>query len=261
MKLERNGIIAIAFGVTFAILLLFNIFTSGFKLEIKGILVSIYFAVWVGAVTFVILTFIIPFLTVWKVERKKGKSGSGTSGGPISTPFKSPRSGLPVRERILAYVTERRREDGLPAPEPLHPSRTSGSSSGSPSVTAVPGPSMGTVSRAVTSSDNELSGNSDFGDLPLPDDFESSDDISDSGDLPGLDDDFGSIDGISGGDDIPSDFGDDNSGFLGQDGEDVSLDGDASNSASEPFSDDGLPGLMEILILILANLILWGMIP
>ncbi len=212
MKLERNSIIAIAFGVTLAILLLFNILTSGFRLELKGILVSIYFAIWVGAVIFVILTFIVPFIQTRKEEKNKAKASTSTGSGISSTPFKSPRSSLPIKERIVAYVTERRREDGLPVPEPLRPSRPAASTTGASASRTVAAEQPSVV--ASVPSGGSSSGE-DLGELPLPDDFGSVDASGEAGSLPGFDDEFGGLDEFGGGDEISSDFGDDNSGLLG----------------------------------------------
>jgi hypothetical protein len=242
MKLERNGIIAIVFGITFAILLLFNFLTSGFRFELKGILVSIYFAVWIGAVTFVLFTFVIPFIKVRKEEKKKAKTT--TFSGVTAAPFKSPRSGLPIRERITTYVTERRREDGLPAPEPLKPARpVSGAVASAAIATGVAtAGSAHSVSPKVQ--EPSVSGNEDLGELPLPDDFGSVESSGETGELPGLDDDFGSFDELEGGDEITSDFGDDNSNLLGDDGGSQPIE-PAMNTPAASASDDlegGLPG-------------------
>ena len=253
MKLERNGIVAIIFVITFVILLLFSLLTSGFRLDIKGIFVAIYFAVWVGAVAFVILTFVLPYLSDRKKEKKRAKAGSSHSGGGTPAPFRSPRSGLPVRERIVTYVAERRREDGLSAPEPLRPSRTvTSGSAGMPSagashrVVAVSG-SASQVSPVDRISPEipeapRVSGNDDLGDLPLPDDFGSVDESdSDMGGLPGLDDDFDDLDGFGGGDEMPSDLNDDNSGLLGDFG-DIHSAPEPVSAPSPVMSDGELPG-------------------
>jgi len=241
MKLERNGIIAIVFGITFAILLLFNFLTSGFRLELKGILVSIYFAVWIGAVTFVLFTFVIPFIKVRKEEKKKVKTT--TFSGVTAAPFKSPRSGLPIRERITTYVTERRREDGLPAPEPLKPARPASSAVASSVIAAGAAVSGSAHSASSKVQEPSVLGNEDLGELPLPDDFGSVDSSGETGELPGLDDDFGSFDELDGGDEITSDFGDDNSNLLGDDG--GSQPTEPADTPAVSASDDlegGLPG-------------------
>ncbi|WP_319578371.1 hypothetical protein [uncultured Methanospirillum sp.] len=246
MKLERNSIIAIVFGITLAILLLFNLVTSGFKLDLKGVLVSIYFAVWAGAVTFVLFTFILPFIKTRKEEGKKAKGGTKPGATPV--PFKSPRSGLPVRERITAYVTERRREDGLPAPEPLRPARPA---SGTVVTAAAAGAAAAGMAVSAAASAPEVSGSDsgEMGDLPLPDDFGSVESEGDAGELPGLDDDLGGFDDFEGGDEfgggdeMPPDFGDDNSGLLGDDGgAAMAAPSEPAEAPAESLSDGGLPG-------------------
>ncbi|HWQ64681.1 MAG TPA: hypothetical protein VN429_09730 [Methanospirillum sp.] len=238
MKLERNSIIAIVFGVTLAILLLFNIVTSGFKVELKGILVSVYFAIWVAAVAFVLFTFVIPYINTRKEEKKKGKPGTH---GATPPPYKSPRSGLPVRERITAYVTERRREDGLPAPEPLRPARPVASEAPVSAAAAKAAAAKMVVSPAASPVQPVTSANSsDLGDLPLPDDFGSGESVDEAGDLPGLDDDFGEMDEFGGGEEMSPDFGDDNSGLLADDGMTVSS--DIPESPVESGSAGDLPG-------------------
>lgn len=241
MKLERNGIVAIAFGVTFAFLLLFNLLTSGFRLEIKGLFVAIYFAIWVGAVSFVILTFIIPFLKERKKTGKKSKTGAGTAAVSPSIPFKSPRSGLPVRERIIAYVAERRHEEGLPAPEPLTPSRPPSSGAGTAFSSVAGAPSHERVSKGPAAPAIAGSGGSDLGDLPLPDGFGSVDESGDMGALPGLDDDLGGLDEFGVGDEMPADFGDDNSGLLGDEGG-LASEETVPEPSSDSISEGGLPG-------------------
>ena len=244
MKLERNGIVVALFGITFVILLLFSFLTSGFKFDIKGIFVAIYFAVWIAAVAFVLLTFILPFLSERKKEAKVKKTGTGPATGAIPTPFKSPRSGLPVRERIALYVAERRREDGLPAPEPLHPSRAGSSAMGKqpsapPSAAAAAIPSSGTapVSSAGRMEDNEL-----LGDIPLPDDFGSVDASSgDMGTLPGLEDDFGDLGEFGGSDDMPPDFSEETSSVFIADSSDT-VRAPPKSPTSEDLPDGGLPG-------------------
>ncbi|PKL59713.1 MAG: hypothetical protein CVV33_06425 [Methanomicrobiales archaeon HGW-Methanomicrobiales-4] len=249
MKLERNGIVAIIFVITFVILLFFSYLTSGFLLEVKGILVAIYFSVWVVAVVFVVLTFVFPYLADRKKVKDAKKAGS-SSGAGVPVPFKSPRSGLPVRERIVAYVTERRREDGLSAPEPLRPSRTVSSDSvrtagAGASQRVIPGsgitPMVSGVSPDLSGKGTESTGD-DMGDLPLPDDFGSVDDSSgDMGSLPGLDDDFGDLGGFGGGDEMPPDFDGDNSGLLG-DSDGIQSDSEPVSASYSDMSDGELPG-------------------
>jgi hypothetical protein len=213
MKLERNGIVLISVVCTLLILMLFNLLTSGSVSDIKGIFIALYFSIWVGAAVFVISTYFIPFIRDYQKNAKK-KAPTQTKTQATPTPFRSPRSSLPLRERIAAYVAERRKEDGLQAPQPLRPSQTVPSGS-------VPSGSTGRVSRVTAplsgsqkqSEAVQISQTSDdLGDLPLPDDFGS---VGDSGDalgtLPGLDeemDNFGDF-----GDEVPTESGGIEAGF------------------------------------------------
>jgi hypothetical protein len=222
MKLERNGIVAIIFVVTFVLLIVLSFLTSGFRLDLKGIFIAVYFSVWISAVAFVVFTFVLPYMADRKKVKKTAKIGS-TSGIRSTTPpphFKSPRSGLPVRERIVAYVAERRREDGLSAPEPLRPSRTVSSVSAGPAgATASQRVMVGSgsqISSATSGGSVGLSGSGTtsggdvMDDLPLIDEFGPVDDSSgDMGSLPGLDDDLGDLNEFGGGDDngLLGDFG------------------------------------------------------
>lgn len=247
MKLERNAIVALTAGATFVLLLLFHLFTSGFIFNIKDFFVSIYFAIWVGALAFVIFTFIIPYIQERKKRVKAAKPGTGP--GVTPAPFKSPRSGMPVRERIVAYVAERRKEDGLPAPEPLRPSRTVAPPSSSSARAAAPAVSMPVAAavQSVQAPAAATSSGDDMGDLPLPDDFGSVDSGSDDlGSLPGLDDDFGGMDEFGGSDDISSGLDGDNAGLL--DGDEESVSAPVSDDLpSGGLSDDGLPAFDDDL--------------
>ena len=122
-------------------------------------------------------------------------------------PVQSPRSNLPLRDRIREYVAERRKEDGLPVPEPLRPSRSttsSGASSSSGSSGGYVPVAAGTAGAAAAVAGTAISEGE--GDLPLPDDFdeggsadlfgdEFSEDEEGEASLPGIeDDDFGSFD-------------------------------------------------------------------
>jgi len=241
------------------ILLLFSLLTSGFGFDIKGIFVALYFAVWIAAVVFVVMTYIIPMI---KDRQKKAKNQvkKGSTGVVSPPPFKSPRSGLPLRDRVAAYVAERRKEDGLQTPQPLRPSRTvssksGGSSSGYQAGTSTPSSisassSAGIAGAAVSSLAPEpcVTGTGgigeDLGDLPLPDDFGSVDDAGTGMDsLPGLDGDIDDLSGFDGGGDITDDFVvddgiDDTGGFPEE---------PVSGSSSQDFSGGELPGLDDDL--------------
>lgn len=235
MKLEKNGIVAATFVICFVVLLLFSLLTSGFRVDIKGIVVAIYFSLWVAAAAFVILTFIIPFIQEKREEQKTKKTQPGQGPGAVPTPFRSPRSGLPVRERIAAYVAERRREDGLPAPEPIRPSRAGTGVAQSPAESV-----SASVAPAVTSAGDAEGG--DLGNIPLPDDFGTMDGTSgDMGSLPGLDDDdLGDLGGFSEDDDLSGGYGDAGPGSAPEIGEDLEL--PSPSSPADDLPDGGLPG-------------------
>jgi uncharacterized membrane protein len=243
MKLGKNSIVAITFVVTFVILLLFSLLTSGFRVDIKGIFVAVYFAVWIAAVIFVLLTFIVPFVQE-KMKESKGKVKTAGKGGAAATapiPFKSPRSNLPVRERIASYVAERRKEDGLSAPEPLRPSRTGASkaaarpsSSGSVKAAVVSPPS------APASGDLAPSGSDDLGGIPLPDDFGSlGESHGEMGGLPGLEGDFDDLGGFGSDDDLSSGFRSESPGLADELPEEPAI--PAALPSSDDLSDGGLP--------------------
>lgn len=238
MKLEKNGIVAIAFVVTFVILLLFSFLTPGSGFDLKGIFVAAYFAVWIAAATYVILTFIVPFVREKMQETRTKKAGTGSAAGIPPTPFRSPRSNLPVRDRIASYVAERRREDGLPTPVPLRPSKTGASQAGG--LASAPRTAAATpVAAAMAPADG--AGGDDLGDIPLPDDFGSVDDDSSAGmgSLPGLEDDLDDL-GFGGSDEMGSDFGAEPGGFSDQIDEEI---GDQPLSVPpDDLSDGGLPG-------------------
>lgn len=186
------------------VLLLVFYFTTGFQSGIKDIIGAVYFSLWVTAMMGLWLYIIQPYMK----GRPKKRDQKGSVSEPIkSMPVQSPRSNLPLRDRIREYVAERRKEDGLPVPEPLRPSRSttssgasssSGSSGGYVPVAAATAGAAAAVAGAAISEGE--------GDLPLPDDFdeggsadlfgdEFSEDEEGEASLPGIeDDDFGSFD-------------------------------------------------------------------
>jgi hypothetical protein len=205
MKVEKKLLMIITFLGALVVLLLIFYLTTGFQSGIKDLIGSVYFSLWVTAVMGLWLYIIDPYLK----ERPKKKDKKGTGSEPVKTaPVQSPRSNLPLRDRIREYVAERRKEEGLPVPEPLRPSRSStssgaGSSSGS-STGYVPVAAAATAGAAVAGAGAAVSaGDSD---LPLPDDFDESgaadlfgdeypEDEEGEASLPGIeDDDFGSFD-------------------------------------------------------------------
>lgn len=195
MKVEKKLLMIITFiGALVALLLAFYFFT-GFQSGIKDLISAIYFALWIAALTGLWLYFIQPYLEGRPKKKDKKETASVTS---QSIPVQSPRSNLPLRDRIREYVAERRKEEGLPVPEPLRPSRKEVSagagttSVSSPSSVSVP-VSAQSVEVAVDEAGEDeamidpVAGESD---LPLPDDFDENG-VS----LPGIDeDDFDSYD-------------------------------------------------------------------
>ncbi|HWQ65944.1 MAG TPA: hypothetical protein VN372_03620 [Methanospirillum sp.] len=233
MKVGRNGIVAITFLIVFGMLFLVTLVNSGFQPDLKGILVVVYYSVWAAAFAFIIVTFIIPYIQEYQKNRRTEKPQSRSSSGIVHTkpPVRSAHEGLPLRERITEYVAERRREDGLPVPQPLRPSRTpsspAGGRSGSGSFQTPPAHNLGATSAFTPGASESFSdGGHSAGDLPLPDDFGSNfddsmddDHIHDSstgvgsihsdGSLPGLDDDvLPGIEDFGGDDDLFSGSGD-----------------------------------------------------
>ena len=241
MKLERNGIVLITFVCTFVILLLFSLMTSGSLFDIKGIFIALYFSVWVGAFFFVLMTFVIPYIREHKkTAKKKAKPASQPSITP--PPFRSPRSGLPLRERITAYVAERRKEDGLQPPEPLRPSQkvpsgtVSSSSARRTGSVIAPPPVSGSRGTSVQTG----SGGDDLGDLPLPDDLGSVDDAGDNlGSLPGLDGDMDDLGDF--GDEISSGPDDDTGGIPADNRGGAVSSGTLSPSSAQQGSEAVLP--------------------
>ena len=227
-----------------------------------------YFAVWVTAVVGMWLFGIQPYLK----DRKKAKSEQKT---PVSVQktvsVPSPRSNLPLRDRIREYVAERRKEEGLPVPEPLRPSRSAGPSAARPGSAKTVSSGFAAGVTGAAPAVVSAASSSDEGDLPLPDDFdehgpgelfgdEFPDEAADDSSLPGIgEDDFGSYDdtGIderpmteSG--DLPDFDGDLEPDMSDSDlsgGMDYAEDGGAvpemlpDDDGGSGLSDDGLPDL------------------
>jgi len=126
MKISRNAIVLFCSVVTFIILLLVAA-VQGTLFELQSILVAVFFAGWVALLVFCIFTLVLPRVRAAQKASRKQKSQSRATAPPPAEeiPKRSPRSNLPVRERISAYVEERRREEGIPAPALLRPTRSS----------------------------------------------------------------------------------------------------------------------------------------
>ena len=189
MKVEKKLLMIITFiGALVALLLAFYLFT-GFHTGIKDLISAIYFALWITALTALWLYFLQPYLEGRPKKKDKKEAASVTA---QSIPVQSPRSNLPLRDRIREYVAERRKEEGLPFPEPLRLSRREVSagaettSVSSPSSVSVPVSAQSVVVAVDEAGENEtmiapVAGESD---LPLPDDFDENG-VS----LPGIDED------------------------------------------------------------------------
>ncbi len=206
MNVEKKQQMGIVFvGALFALLSVFYLIT-GFKSGIKDVVGAVYFALWVTAVMGVWIYLIQPYLK----ERPKKQLKSTTIEPEKAIPIQSPRANLPLRDRIREYVAERRKEENLPIPEPLRPSRSSLAHAASTSSTPSSGGYGATSAPLIESAEEEITSTtaSGEGDLPLPDDFEEEgspdlfgEEYSEEGtetSLPGLDDeDFGSYEDTS----------------------------------------------------------------
>jgi hypothetical protein len=132
MKISRNILVLSSFIITFAILMIVFAVTGRFfePAPMKALLIATYFAGWVAFFVFCVCVFFpkvqaagglsAMFHGTHKIQEEQEKSESFTPEEEIQK--RSPRSELPVRERIAAYVMERRREEGIPAPSPLYQS-------------------------------------------------------------------------------------------------------------------------------------------
>lgn len=246
MKLEKNLLMVITFVASLLVLLLVFYILTRFASGLKDMIGAIYFALWITALMGLWLYIIQPYLK----DRKKKKPVKGAAREiqkPVTVP--SPRSNLPLRDRIREYVAERRKEEGLPVPEPLRPSRSTGSAGASASRSGSSGGygvSAGTVAAAASTATVASMPGADEGDLPLPDDFDEAgggdlfgEDFSDNGaddtSLPGIgDDDFGSYDD-TGVDEKPVTESGDLPDFEGDLDDDMS-ESDFSDSLTDDFS-------------------------
>lgn len=193
-------------GITFIgaliVLLLAFYFITGYQSGFKDVIGAIYFALWITGLMGFWLYIIQPYLK----ERPKKKTVTGTA-SPVQRPgpVPSPHSNLPLRDRIREYVAERRKEEDLPAPKPLRPSKITTSPK---KTSAGSDPSGGVVPMAAataTVTDGSVVSVQDEGVLPLLDDFDEArsedlfgDEFTDEEEgtsLPGIEDeDFGLYD-------------------------------------------------------------------
>ena len=249
MKISHNIIAFFSFVAIFILLLIVAVVRGTlFEPSLnKSIVVSIFFAAWFALLVLCALSYGIPKLRVApKNSRNQPYQKSVTSLPPTDErPRPSPRSDLPVRERISAYVEERRREEGIPAPVLLRPPRTTG----------VVVPAVSNIAQSMKSADGFF----DDDDLELdsmgpegmvsPDDF----DLGDSFDSDEEDFEFGNredppdnnLPGLDGDPDTGSDTLDNNFDDFGDVGGDsFEASGgdelmDTDNSGNETGSLDG----------------------
>lgn len=261
MKIEKKLLMIITFIGALIVLLLGFYLTTGFQSGIKDMIGAVYFSLWITAVMGLWLYIIHPYLK--GRPKKKGQTDQGSE--PVKAmPVQSPRSHLPLRDRIREYVAERRKEEGLPVPEPLCPSRSTisagaGSSSRPPSSGYVP--AAAAAGSAVSAA--SVAGAGEDGDLPLPDDFdengspdlfgdEFTEDEEEETSLPGIgDDEFGSYDDtgvdeqpVTESGDLP-DFEGDLNPDMSDSGLGDSLDDDFSDTGEEPGETDQSSGLSD----------------
>ncbi len=245
MKLEKGGITAAVFVGSLVILLAAAYIFSGFRPGTQTLIAVVYFAIWITLLTFLWFSVISPAIAEL---RKRKKTAAPVQAEP-DLPKPSPRAHLPLRERIQQYVAERRREDGLPAPEPLRPSRPAGTTAAATARAAAPAAAAGTAVAA---------GAADEGELPLPDDFDSGlgegeglPGLEGGDELPGLDEEPGAGEELPGLPDLDEDMSfdeagvedggvsDDLSGDLSGGDFDDEISFDAGEAVSEPVADDG----------------------
>ncbi len=261
MKIEKKLLMIITFIGALIVLLLGFYLTTGFQSGIKDMIGAVYFSLWITAVMGLWLYIIHPYLK----GRPKKKGQTDHASEPVKAmPVQSPRANLPLRDRIREYVAERRKEEGLPVPEPLRPSRSTtsagaGSSSRPPSSGYVPAAVAAGPAAAAAS----VAGAGGDGDLPLPDDFdengspdlfgdEFTQDEEEETSLPGIgDDEFGSYDDTGVDEQPVTESGDlpDFEGDLEPDMSDTglgdSLDDDFSDTGEEPGETDQSGGLSD----------------
>jgi len=247
MKIEKKLLMVITFIGAFIVLLLAFYLTTGFQSGIKDMIGAVYFSLWITAVMGLWLYIIQPYLK----GRPKKKGRTDLASEPVKPmPVQSPRSNLPLRDRIREYVAERRKEEGLPVPEPLRPSgSTTSMDAGSPSRSSSSGYAPAAASAGSTSSAVSVAGTAGDGELPLPDDFDENGSSDLFGDeftedeegetsLPGIgDDEFESYDD-TGGDEQPVTESGDLPDFEG-DLEPDMTDSGLGDSLDDDFSDTG----------------------
>lgn len=242
MKIEKKLLMIITFIGALVILLLAFYFVTGFDSGIKDIIGALYFAIWITALAGLWLYFLKPYLDERPKKKEKKDTQTVTS---QSIPVQSPRSNLPLRDRIREYVSERRKEDGLPVPEPLRPSGASSPAgrASSPFSGQVEGHvpvSMPSVTVGEEEMEDFAPGEGE-GDLPLPDDFDDNGTGDLFGDDSGEEDNGVSLPGIGdeGLDSLDNDIGDEEP--VTESGDLPDFEGDLEPDMSDSGLDD-LPG-------------------
>lgn len=256
MKIDKKLLLIITFVGALVVLLLVFFLTTGFSPGIKDYISAVYFAIWITAAMGMWLYGIQPYLE----DRKKAKeSKKAPSVAQKVAPMPSPKSGLPLRDRIREYVTERRKEEGLPVPEPLLPSKAGGGAA--PVKTAkgtgsASGAAMGAAAVSGVVAGGAAAASGGEGDLPLPDDFDEAgggdvfgDEFpeEEGGSLPGLGDEgLGSFDEEGGEPSLPG-LGDEELGSFDEEGGEPSLPGlgdeDFGSFDEGEGGESSLPGL------------------
>jgi len=190
MKLTRNAMVLFTFVAVFVIILVIAA-VQGTLFEpslVKSILVAVFFAGWFALLAFCLFSLVIPRVRAATMN-SRNQNKQRRAMYPLPTdemPMRSPRSNLPVRERISTYVEERRREEGISAPALLRPTRS----------TQVVAPAASHITQSVNSTEElpGIDGDLDLGGMG-PEGTVDADDF-------GLDDSFDSGGGDSGFDSI-----------------------------------------------------------
>ncbi|MDR2855331.1 MAG: hypothetical protein LBV40_04150 [Methanomicrobiales archaeon] len=204
MKIPRNILVLSSFVVTFVTILIATAVAGTFfqPTPMKALLIAAYFAGWVALFVFCICAFLPPkeeitgevaaMLLGTHKERETQKKSESFPSPAEEIKNRSPHSELPVRERIAAYVMERRREEGIPAPVPLFQSSVEEKRGTFPGSFSPPGVASVAAASYVTSFMNDTKAFSGFGGDPevdpIPDivgEIRSNDDAYDFLDLNG----------------------------------------------------------------------------
>jgi len=128
MKISRNIIVISCFVAVFIIQLIYAAVRGTlFKPSLPiFIVIAVFFAGLFALLTYCIFTLVVPRVRTAKRDQENQRRVTTVTTPPPTEalPKRSPRSELPVRDRISAYVAERRREEGISAPPLLRPPKT-----------------------------------------------------------------------------------------------------------------------------------------